>query len=330
MVDHYSTFTLNESYIQSKSDTAIEHLISQPLKKIGQSNKLKHVDLKDYLKSKGIYHPDVVTKYVYNHKDNLNYEIHPNHQKTQEFLSLPDQTDIMNELQYLDEKYNIDHINTDDWNIKYNINYSDIEKLNDNQENLDTRKHLNEVVDLITNADPITKPDFMILTKYELIDVLDYKNINMLNTNLNNFNKNEVLDEFDESSSVAALKLAYFPKQILKSKNIEKRDDDTLDEDLLHKDEKYKYIFQQELHRKAENSDRPSYEEISIESGYTTELKYTLNKKNEPGAFITSANIYNKKALATTLRFRMQEQFGSLMTKMIRQITSRPQNSAGT
>lgn len=318
MVNHYSTVTLNKSYIQSKCDTAIKLSISQPLNKTNHSNKLKHVDLKDYLKnmvkkkkhvkrSGYIYHPEVVTRYVYNRKDKLNYDVQPNHKKTQDFLKLLHQQNIVNELQYLEKKDSVNHINTDDWNTKYKLELSDTDKLNDNLEYLDTREHLNKIGDreklnYVPKVEPITEPVSMIFNtesfaKPELINELDYKLTKQLDSNLDDFIKNEKMGAVMKSSSVATLK--YFPIQIQKPKYVGKRDDDTEkktltiesgDVDSLNKDnEKYNiehdYVFKQELDRRMGNSDKPWSEdnpEITNEAEYTAEQKYTtVKQKNE-------------------------------------------------
>lgn len=367
MVNHYSTIALNKSHIRSKSNTGIELSSSQPLKQTEHSSKFnKHFDLKNkdstkkHVRRSGfIYHPEVVTKYVYNRKDQLNYEVQPNHQKTQDFLRLLDQPNAMNELQDLDKKNSIDHINTNDLNTRYKPEYSDTEKVNSKLEYLGTRKHVNkgdhEKLNYIPKAEPITKSDSMIFNteefaNHELIDILDYKNTKqILDTNLDYFNKNENMDAFEKSNPMPKLKLAYFPKQILKFKNVGKRDDDTkmksvitesANVDLIHKDdEKYDiehdYLFKQELRKTAETLNIPWQEnrpEISNELEHTVEQKYTLNQKNEheetndysinvfdmENKLANADNLFRNKAnndtmttLRTTRGLRLQEQFGN-------------------
>lgn len=248
LVNHYSTVDRNQPYIKSKSDTAIELSISQPLKETKHSNQLKYIDLEDYLTDKDsrkkhvkrsghIYHPEVVTKYVYNRKDKLLYDVPSNRKKTQDFLKLLNQPNIMNELQYLDKKDSVDHMDTDDRNTKSKPEYLDTEKQNDKMEYLDPRARLNKVDDREklkdnSKAVPVTTPNPIMFStegfaEHSLLNELDYKkNKQILNNNLDYFTKNDNL-EVEKLSTVSTLKLAYFPKQILKSKNVGKRDDYT-------------------------------------------------------------------------------------------------------
>lgn len=318
-VDHYSTVELNNLNMQSKYDTAIKYSISQPLKKTEQLNKLKRdlkfrlnkrVTRKKHLKRSGfIYHPEVVTKYVYNHKSQLNSEIQPNHPKTQEFLRSLNQPNIVSELQYLDKNNNVNHIDTDDWSTKNKAEYANMENLNDKQEYLHPRDHLSginrEKLNIIPKVEPITKANSIMFNteyfeKHDLIDLLDYKNKKlMLDNNLDNFNNNENMDIIKKSTSVAILKSEYFSKlsKILKPKNIGKRDDDTENPsyeigstniDLLHKDNEknyieHDYVFKEELRKIAENSNKlnKDNQKTLTESAYKTVPIYTPNEKNE-------------------------------------------------
>lgn len=318
MVNSYSTVELDKLYKQSKFDTAIKYSISQPLKKTEQLNKLKH-DLKYHLnkrvsrkkhvmRSGFIYHPEIVTKYVYNHKSQLNSEIQSNHQQTQEFLRSLNQPNIVNELQHLDKNVNINYVDTDARSTKNEAEYAHMENSTDKQEYLNAHDYLNgldhEKLNIVSKVEPITKDKSMIFNteyfeKHDLIDLLDYKNKKLMrDNNLDNFN-NENMDSFKKSGSVATLKSDYFSKlsKIIKSKNIDKREDDTentlveiesTNTDFLHKDnEKYNiehdYIFKEELRKIAEDSNKPNEDkqEISTESEYKTVPKYTPNEKNE-------------------------------------------------
>lgn len=317
MVKHYSTVTWNKSYIQSKSDTAIALSTSQPIKKTKHLNQLKHIDLEDYLNDKGsnkkhvkraghIYHPEVVTKYVFNRKDTFNYDAQSNHKKSQDFFRLLNEPNIMNELQYLDKKDNVDNINTDDRNTKSKPEYSDTEKVTDKHEYLDPPEHLYKVVDHenlkdISKIITIATPDSMIFNtedfaKHTLLNKLDYKiTKEMLDNSLDYFSKNENI-EVEKSRPVSTSKLAYFPKQIVKSKNVGKRDD-TENKSVIEKstniytekNEKYNiehdYIFKQEFRNRAKTTDVPDVNdgrpENTKEPEYTTARTYTLKVKND-------------------------------------------------